>query len=167
MLTHGELTNTKFSHTVIFRKIIKTILLLCIPLSLGLLVFPFFMPHKTIISLFFIITIGYLLETILSPYERALEVQQHYKKLVISYSPYLIMLVCLGMYTYYFTYNITTILTIIHSIRLISSLLMVYIYKITAKQIILVNPATKLNSILHPSRQDEKIREKQNNYQNL
>ena len=69
-----------------------------------------------------------MIELYFSPYERLLEVQQEYKKLWISYTPYIFTLITIILLQYFYKNNLTLlkILYIIHIIRIVSSLCMVY-----------------------------------------
>ena len=74
--------------------------------------------------LFSIFTIGYMVEILLAPYERILEVKQEYKKLWLAYTPYIIGIIGVAIYLYFYKLPITTIICIIHILRLTSSLIM-------------------------------------------
>jgi O-antigen/teichoic acid export membrane protein len=80
---------------------------------------------------FFIMTMGYIIETIWIPYERVLEIKQHYLILFIIYSIYTI-----AISTLFFLFYITLIgffifITSIHIVRLVIGILMRYsVYRI-------------------------------------
>lgn len=121
-------TNDKTTSSMLQKcsQLLKKIALICLPFFGVLLCVTYFMRHSTLITLFFIIGLGHMIETILSPYERILEVKHNYKLLIFSYAPYLAMLIFLASYLVLSSINIVTLLLFVHSIRIICSLLMVY-----------------------------------------
>lgn len=117
---------------IAFQKVATKITSLCLPL-LGILLLLFLLgkgitKNILVFQSFFIITIGYLLESILSPYERVLEVKRCYTSLFIAYIPYISTLVI--MFTYFYSIvsliGLLGMLIIIHGVRLVSSACMVY-----------------------------------------
>jgi hypothetical protein len=129
LLTHAEHESIYLSQA--FQQLMSKIITICLPL-LGFFVYSItygnsiLMSHPTICRLFIIITITYLIESILSPYERVLEVKSHYLKLGLAYSPYvisMIILICSPIMHYLGLVN--TILWI-QTVRLISSGIMVH-----------------------------------------
>lgn len=109
-----------------------------ITLLLGLLsILVFFLrytelSHK-ISALFYIVVIGYIIEIYLSPYERILEVKQEYKKLWTAYIPYLFIIIGLFLIQFFtkFSINLFSLLVIIHSSRILSSLIFTYYGKLS------------------------------------
>ncbi len=100
-------------------------------LSLGIIGFLLFcirniIGSNNLFTLFIIVAIGYMIEIFLSPYERLLEVQRQYKKLWISYTPYIIVITFLGVMHYYnhITLTLLQIICIIHLMRVIGSISM-------------------------------------------
>jgi hypothetical protein len=71
--------------TVFFEKISKTIILLCaVSLTIGLSISQFISSYSikpSLLQIFSLLLISYILEILLSPYERILEVDQRYKQL--------------------------------------------------------------------------------------
>lgn len=78
-----------------FAYLIKKTTTICIPL-IAILLFTTTHSESTLATnpatfkLFIIITISYLIEAVLSPYERILEVRAHYRLLATAYTPYAI-----------------------------------------------------------------------------
>jgi hypothetical protein len=117
-----------------FKKLASKIAALCIPL-LGILGLLFFLTlynqenTNFAFQAFLIITIGYLTETLLSPYERVLEVKKRYGFLMYAYTPYIIALI-LMLSTSLITYiGLIGSLLIIHGVRLVSSLITMHLAK--------------------------------------
>ena len=114
-----------------FENLITQISRICIPLF-GIITFMVFNfnyllnnknSSKTFfdINIFFIISIFYLFESILSPYERLLEVKRKYIILTFSYLPYVLAIFCLAFF------KITAALGIISTILFIQmSRLLIY-----------------------------------------
>ena len=115
---------------IAFKKLTTQIAGLCIPV-LGILLLlliesTLFPVSQFAFQIFFIMAIGYIIELMLSPYERILEVNQRYLLLIYAYTPYIIMLI-IGFYSNHITYiGLVGSVMIIHSVRLVSSGLMVY-----------------------------------------
>ncbi len=133
LLSYVEVTDNRISELrLAFTSLFKTIFLLSIPLlCLGILMF--FKNHASLSTssfiLFLVIAIGSALEIILSPYARILEVKFCYKEIFLSYVPYTL---CYSfLIILYALKNISLLYFIIatHSIRIISSLSMVYFAK--------------------------------------
>jgi O-antigen/teichoic acid export membrane protein len=130
LFSHVEqLRNAKKLMPIAFTKVMTSIAALCLPLS-GIVALASVFHHKMfsdecVFQLFFILVFGYLIESLLSPYERILEIKKRYAQLIIAYSPYAIML-AIGIYL-----NILTLIGLLGSIlfiqcvRLVSSLLMI------------------------------------------
>ena len=98
LLSHIEEENksTKiFKHA--FLDLFKKVFLLCLPLLILTIIvvcYPiYFSLNHEIISLFALFSIGYLLEIVLSPFERVLETKREYKWLWLAYTPYLIYMI--------------------------------------------------------------------------
>ena len=114
-----------------FRMIVKIVSYLSVSFAfIGVLAFAaqYTKASSDMITIFLIVAIGYMIEIFLSPYERLLEVQRRYKLLWISYTPYIIVISILGILQYYkYTQcSMIQILSIIHGIRIISSLSMAF-----------------------------------------
>lgn len=114
---------------IMFYDLIKKIFYICVPL----LVVGIITAHQstliyqnyTTYSLFLIVIIGYLIEIILSPFERFLETKKEYKKLWTSYLPYLIGISFLFLYNWlYSPLSLIGFILFIHLFRLIGSFLM-------------------------------------------
>ena len=76
-----------------------------------------------IIQLFAFITICYLIEVMLSPYERILEVDQEYAYLFKAYTPYIVLLAVLFLTHAISTMGLLITVIVIHTTRIISALL--------------------------------------------
>lgn len=68
----------------------------------------------------------YMIEILLSPFERVLEAQQKYSALWIRYSPYIILITMLLFFKWYINWSLFTCMLYIHLTRLVSALLMLY-----------------------------------------
>lgn len=85
----------------------------------------FYIEHDCV-KLFFIIVFGYIVELLLSPFERVLESKFEYKLLWIAYTPYLICLSALFIFDALKQSSLTFFIFSIQIFRIISSLLMTY-----------------------------------------
>ena len=110
---------------------------LILPL-LGILVGICFVPNRLytpdVFHAFLLMTIGYILETILIPYERLLEVRRRYLFLFLSYLPYIGVMILLTLTLRISSIGLLPLLLCIHIVRLVSYLLIrvctYYIYRI-------------------------------------
>jgi len=112
---------------------------LVLPL-LGILVGICFIPNRFytpyVFHAFLLMTIGYILETILMPYERVLEVHRRYLFLFLSYLPYIgvMILIIHTLVLPISSIGLIPLLLCIHIVRLVSYLLIrvctYYIYRI-------------------------------------
>ncbi len=110
---------------------------LILPL-LGVLVGICFVPNRLytpdVFHAFLLMTIGYILETILIPYERLLEVRRRYLFLFLSYLPYIGVMILLTLTLRITSIGLLSLLLCIHIVRLVSYLLIrvctYYIYRI-------------------------------------
>lgn len=129
LLSHAEVsTEGKIALPIAFKNLTTKVAGLCIPVIGFLIIFfvcGFQLLHDTcVLQTFFIITLGYLLETLMSPYERLLEVKSNYLMLAMAYAPYAIVVMAL-LYTQSLTFiGLLTFVLIIQGVRLVSSLLM-------------------------------------------
>lgn len=132
LLAHAQENKTeKTQFNLAFKELIKKVFYVCVPLFIiGIITAHYNITlnqNYTTYSLFLIVTIGYLVEIILSPFERVLETQKEYKKLWFSYTPYLIGITFLFFYNWLCApLSLIVIMLIIHLLRLIGSLLMVF-----------------------------------------
>jgi hypothetical protein len=113
-----------------FTKLTTKIAALCFPL-LGIIIIAGahsiqVIKDNDVFLIFFIITIGYLLEALLSPYERILEVHAHYKALIYAYVPYIIMIFILYYFNFITFIGLVNMILLLQGVRLVSSLIMVY-----------------------------------------
>ncbi len=83
-----------------------------------------------VFQLFLIIIISLLIEIILSPYERILEVNKNYRLLACAYTPYLLIMGMLLLTNIMTSIGILDTILIIHGVRLVSALIMVCITRI-------------------------------------
>jgi hypothetical protein len=134
LLSYVEVIDTRVSELrIAFTSIFKTVFLLCIPL-LCLGIFLFFKNHATTIPtssliLFLIVSSGSALEIILSPYARVLEVKLRYREIFWSYAPYTCGYAFLLTLYASSTISLLCFIAATHSIRMVSSLSMVYFAK--------------------------------------
>lgn len=128
-LTHAALISDHQSLPTAFKELVAKVLNLCllaiimlVPLTL---LFNTKLINHSILYIFLLLTSGYLLESLLSPYERLLEIKRCYWFLLVAYAPYMIMLIFLMTGTLGLHAGLLSILAIIHGSRLVSSLIMV------------------------------------------
>lgn len=129
LLSHVQSSNEeKKLMPIAFQKLASKIAALCIPL-LGIL-FVLFLYENLLFSspfvfqTFFIMIIGYIVEFMLSVYERVLEIKRRYVLLMFAYTPYVLMLCVLLSFNLVSCIGLIGSLLIIHSVRLVSSLIM-------------------------------------------
>lgn len=128
LLAHVQSTNEEEKlMPIAFQKLASKIASLCIPL-LGILFVLFLheqllFPSPFVFQTFFIMTIGYIIELILSVYERVLEIKRRYMLLMFAYTPYIVMLCALLSFNLVSCIGLIGSLLIIHSVRLVSSLI--------------------------------------------
>lgn len=116
-----------------FTRLTKSLLWLCFPI-LGMLTLLvtcnqhyYFIPAKSF-ALFAVITSSYLLEIIVSPYERILEIKKMYFTLLCTYIPYIaLFLITITYFSKITTYKLLSIIILIHSTRLISTYTIAYL----------------------------------------
>lgn len=126
MLTHARMYQQNMDS--IFGYLKRKIAILC--LGVSLLFIPAFISkwysytHTQTVYLFFVITICYLLEVFLSPYERILEVDFHYAAIFKAQIPYGILLITLFTTSIICKAGLFLIIALIHAIRILSAVLM-------------------------------------------
>lgn len=131
LLAHANSSiNKQESMDVAFKKLATKIAGLCFPL-LGIVLLlgacsSHIIKDHDVFRIFFIITISYLIEALLSPYERMLEVHAHYKALVYAYVPYIIMMFILYSFNFLTFIGLVNTILLIQGVRLVSSLIMAY-----------------------------------------
>jgi len=132
LLAHVEASTERESlFPIAFQKLSSKIATLCLPLlgilaMLYLVLLPFHLQDNFVFQAFLIIIFGYLIESLLSPYERVLEVKQQYKALLCAYIPYLIILFAVFSTPLISYIGLLGSLMIIHGVRLVSSMITVY-----------------------------------------
>lgn len=114
-----------------FQKLTSKMTRLCIPL-LGILVLIFlkgesFFMHPFVFQAFFIMAVGYVIELILSPYERLLEINRRYRYLIFAYIPYILVISLLLTSNVISSIGLLWTLVCIHSVRLVSALIIMYL----------------------------------------
>ena len=106
-------------------KTIYTLLFILIIIATGVSMLSYTTTIHTpeMLIIFGVVSIGYILEVILSPYERILEVQQQYRQLMTAYTPYLVTVITLLITHYYhiINFNLLTLITTIQIARTISA----------------------------------------------
>lgn len=116
-------TQTVYKKALI--RLFKTVIALIVPLTF-LTIGAFFIKTQMItqemLVLFFVVSLGYMLEVLLSPYERILEVKRRYRLLWLSYAPYLLGLLCLLAWPQ--AVSLVQWVVIVHALRLLSAILM-------------------------------------------
>jgi len=117
-----------------FTKLITKVINLCLPL-LGIVLFLAMkgsipMQNPFVFHAFLIMVTGYLIETMFLPYERILEVNNNYKLLILSYVPYIIMLISVFSGISIPFFGLLGSILLIHSVRLVSlSIIVYFVYK--------------------------------------
>lgn len=136
----GQQQTSVMLHT--YRHLLKKIAIMSIPFLLVAACIAHFVTNSTILLLFFIIVFGHLTETILSPHERLLEVHHNYKLLLFSYSPYMFMIGIAACYPIFPLLGLINSFLVIHGIRLLCSIFMVYyVYKLSQQPSNTIIPA--------------------------
>lgn len=135
LLSHIETSNaTEKLMPIAFKKLLSKIAGLVFPvlgvLCVLLLKSDLIFQRQFVFQTFFIMTIGYLIEMIVSPYERILEIKRRYGLLFIAYMPYVLMIVVLLSFNFISFVGLVYSLIIIHGVRLVSSFIMVYLARI-------------------------------------
>lgn len=116
-------TQTVYKKALI--RLFKTVIALIVPLTfltIGAFFVKTHMVTQEMLVLFFVVSIGYMLEVLLSPYERVLEVKRRYRLLWVSYAPYLLglgVLIALPQ-----AVSLVQWVVIVHALRLLSAILM-------------------------------------------
>ena len=115
---------------IAFKQLTRAIKIVCLPLVALVFLLPLartsLFPSSSAYQAFFIMAIGYLLEMLLSPYERVLETNRNYALLILAYLPYLFMLIILFLFNLPKFLSMLSILFIIHALRLVGSLIMAF-----------------------------------------
>lgn len=119
---------------IAFQKLASKIAGLCIPL-LGILCVLFLyrdllFSQPFVFQTFLIMAIGYLIELMLSVYERVLEIKRRYVLLMFAYMPYILMLCVLLSFNLISCIGLIGSLLIIHCVRLVSALIMLTLTRI-------------------------------------
>jgi len=76
--------------------------------------------------LFAILTLCYLVQTMLTPYERVLEVKRKYTKLMVAYLPYVVMVLFFFVFDLIPSIGLLGSIVFVHGVRLVSSFLMIH-----------------------------------------
>lgn len=122
-----------FFFKLAFIKLKRTVLLLvamistlaCVLSFFSCIYEPAFLPRSAI-ALFCIFFLGYMVEIVLSPYERLLEVSREYRSLVVAYMPYCFLLMVMLYTKTIITAGLVPFVAILQLLRCLSSCLMVY-----------------------------------------
>jgi len=147
LLSQSESDQKQPSLPILHITLLKKITLISLPSLAALLVVPYFMPNSTMLALFLIITGGHMIETLLSPYERVLEVKHNYKTLLLSYTPYLVMLCTSWYFPLLNQKSLVPILSFIHASRITCSIIIAFSYHKQSSGSIAVKPAQKQDFI--------------------
>ncbi|HZW61422.1 MAG TPA: hypothetical protein VFF04_04295 [Candidatus Babeliales bacterium] len=130
LLTYA--TNSQEPHqlTHAFSHLCHKLITICLPLlgliSLLIISFNTSPTNQFIIQAFGILTLGYLFEALLSPYERILEVNGNYLNLFISYIPYIAGMAFMLLNNNMNSVGLLGCILLMQTIRLSGSSLMVY-----------------------------------------
>lgn len=110
--------------TIIAKTIYKLLfILIIIATGISLLSYTTTIHTKEMLLIFGIVSIGYILEVILSPYERILEVKQEYPALIGAYAPYMIIITLGALIQFYHIVNFSllSLVATIQTARIISA----------------------------------------------
>ncbi len=134
LLAHGVGEQNKIRMQDAFRVLTTKVTRLCFPvLGIGLILSLYwriwYVNNSTVFHLFIIMFVGYIAETMLLPYERVLEVKRRYGLLALCYAPYALMLVTLLTGIIIPCIGLCGTITLIHSVRLVSVILMSYMVR--------------------------------------
>jgi len=121
-------------------QLLKKVLLICLPFCVAIPAITFFITPST---LFLIISCGHIIETMLSPYERILEVKRDYKALLSAYLPYIIVFISVVYYLFLPSASLITALICIHTSRLTGSFMITYFAYTKYGSSIHIKPAIK------------------------
>lgn len=134
LFSHANLHGDKgIGINVALKKVISKILYICIPL-LGIFILIilnkdyFIGKDQFVFKLFLILVSFYIAESILSPYERLLEVDKRYHILSLAYLPFILFIICTFLLASYNVAisNLLTFLLILCSVRLVSFLILIF-----------------------------------------
>jgi len=124
LLAHAEMGS--WSIDLAFKKLMHKVIGLCIPLfGIITLIFingRYIFGEQTAFQTFLLLAITYLIEVLLSPYERMLEVKQRYLLLMVAYAPYIVGVLFL-FYSIPFI-GLQSFILIMQGVRLVSSFIM-------------------------------------------
>lgn len=124
LVSHNNAQNTYQKALV---RLFRTVILMIIPLTcvtIGTFLFKARIANQEMVLLFFVVSLGYMLEVLLSPYERVLEVKRRYRLLWVSYTPYICGIILL--FACPLSVSLVQWVISVHTLRLIGSLLMAY-----------------------------------------
>ncbi len=112
----------------VFVSLVRTIAcivapLLCIAL-VGVVLVHYYLPAKMMAVPFCLFIVGYMIEFLLSPYERILEVSLRYRLLSIAYMPYLIILLSMFYNDSIKAMGLIPFIAVIQGLRVVSALIM-------------------------------------------
>ncbi len=128
LLSYAMLNDTPQQLIQAFTHLMRTLILLIFPLATAtiLLIKRFHtLATNELVFLFGIIISGYMLEMLLSPYERLLEVQFKFRELFKAYLPYVVgYALLLFIVMYHALINLVIFMFVTQALRLLSSLLM-------------------------------------------
>jgi len=98
---------------------------LCIPLLgiVGVMIVKNYPASHTSFSLFALMTTGYLLETILAPCERLLEIKKRYLAIILSYLPCLAITLCM-LFGTVASIGLLSTIALVQLVRLVTALLL-------------------------------------------
>lgn len=133
LLAHIEtLPNTQTLLPRIFKQLTTKIISISVPLVAIIFFLLYWRGFTTTENsqlpfyLFALFTLCYLIQAMLTPYERVLEVKRKYTKLMISYLPYIMMAIFFIVFDLIPSIGLLGSIIIVHTVRLVSSFLMIY-----------------------------------------
>jgi hypothetical protein len=131
LLTYIEIHKRKNELSDAFTKLTSRIAGLCLPLlAIVVLVVvyrPLFFESTFVFHIFTLMTTCYLIEALLSPYERVLEIKRDYMYLAIGYIPYAISIFFITHSNIIALIGMIPFVLAVHCVRLVNSFLFVYL----------------------------------------
>ena len=131
LLTYAGMHNKKDLLDNAFTKLRSRVAGLCLPL-LGVIVLlavykSVFFSNHYVFHIFILMATCYLIETLLLPFERIIEVKRDYFNLIIGYIPYAIIIFIITNRILMTSIGTVQFIIIVHSVRLVSAFLFVYL----------------------------------------
>lgn len=122
--------HTRGGTRAVFVSLVRTTVCIVVPLLcialVGVVLVQHYLPAKMMAAPFCLFIVGYMIEFLLSPYERILEVSLRYRLLSIAYMPYLIILLSMFYHDSIKAMGLFSFIATLQGLRVMSALIMVY-----------------------------------------